>query len=125
MLDTHAAVWWWLDSPSLSRAARDIIAVSMDATYVSSLSAMEIANKNRIGKFDDIGDPMAHFPALMAANRFIELPLSQRQALLAGLLPGDHRDPYDRMIAAQALDCDFTVITRDPVFADFGCKVLW
>lgn len=86
---------------------------------------MEVATKNRVGKLNDIGNPLERFPALMAANRFISLPFSQDQALLAGLLPGDHRDPFDRLIAAQALDLDYMILTCDPAFTDFGCKVLW
>lgn len=125
ILDTHAALWWWLDSPRLSRPAREMIRVNRDSVHVSVVSALEVANKNRIGKLNEIGDPAERFPALMAANRFISLPLSQQQALLAGLLPGDHRDPFDRLIAAQALDLDYMILTCDPVFIDFGCKVLW
>lgn len=102
-----------------------MIRVNRDTIHVSVASAAEVAIKNRVGKLNDIGNPLERFPELMAANRFISLPFSQQQALVAGLLPGDHRDPFDRLIAAQALDLDFTILTCDSVFIDFGCKVLW
>lgn len=124
LLDTHAALWWWRESPLLSVAAYRAIE-GATRPWVSVASAFEVAIKHRIGKLDDIGDPATKFPALMLAHEFVPLQVSQPHALRAGRLPGDHRDPFDRMIAAQALEEDLTVVTRDPAFAAFGCKVLW
>lgn len=124
LLDTHAALWWWRASPLLSAAAR--LGIEDAATiYVSVASGFEIANKHRLGKLDDIGDPAKKYPALMIDHGFVALALAQPHTLLAGRLTGDHRDPFDRLIAAQALENKLTVVTRDPVFAAFGCKVLW
>ena len=124
LLDTHAALWWWRDTPRLGSAARAAIENGGDIA-VSAISAFEISLKWRLGKLAMIDDPAVNYPLLMARNSFTDLTVSQAHALAAGLLPGDHRDPFDRIIAAQALTDGLTVITRDPAFAAFGCKVLW
>lgn len=72
-----------------------------------------------------IDDPAVNYPMLMAQNNFSTLMVSNAHALRAGLLPIEHRDPFDRLIAAQALEENLTVVTGDPAFAAFGCKVLW
>lgn len=92
---------------------------------VSAIAALEVAIKYRIGKLDMIGDPATNFPRLMETHRFNRVEVTEAHALVAGLLPGEHRDPFDRMIAAQALAGGLTVVTCDPAFAAFGCKVLW
>lgn len=125
LLDTHAAIWWWLDAPQLSAPVRAALLAATQPVLVSAVSTIEIAIKFRIGKLSEFSDPMTRFPALMAANGFEGLAITQSHALRAGLLPGDHRDPFDRLIAAQALAENLTVVTRDPAFASFGCKTLW
>jgi PIN domain nuclease of toxin-antitoxin system len=124
LLDTHAALWWWREVQRLSATARDAIETSQEI-YVSAASAFEIGQKWRLGKLAMIDDPAENFPRLMAENRFLAISLTDAHTLTAGLLPGDHRDPFDRLIAAQALAEGLTVVTRDPQFAAFGCKVLW
>ena len=74
---------------------------------------------------DNIGDPSLRYPALMKAHDFASLLVTEAHALRAGRLPGDHRDRFDRLIAAQALEEGLIVVTRDPAFAAFGCTVLW
>lgn len=125
LLDTHAAVWWWTASPRLGNAALGLLEGGIDDVWVSAASAFEIALKHRIGKFTDIGDPSVRFSQLMADNQFESLPVTEVHALAAGRLPGDHADPFDRLIAAQAITEGLTMVTRDPQFAAFGCKVLW
>lgn len=124
ILDTHAALWWWRASPLLSPAALRAIE-GAQTVYVSVASGYEVANKHRLGKLDDIGDPAQKYPTLMIEHGFLPLPLSEAQTLRAGRLAGDHRDPFDRLIAAQALEENLTIVTKDPAFAAFGCKVLW
>ncbi len=72
-----------------------------------------------------IGDPSANFMPLMAANQFKSLAMTDAHAISAGVLACPHKDPFDRLIAAQALAEDMVVITRDRAFTQFGCKVLW
>ncbi len=124
LLDTHVALWWWRDLRRLSPAAR--LAIETTSTiFVSAISAFEIGQKWRLGKLPMIDDPALNYPRLMAENRFAALAISDTHSLAAALLPGDHRDPFDRLIAAQALAEGLTVVTRDPAIAAFGCKVLW
>ncbi len=125
LLDTHAAVFWWKSSPLLGQQASRAMAEDQADISVSAISGLELAIKHRIGKFDDIGDPILRFPALMAQHRFTSVAITQRHALAAGMFPGHHRDPFDRLIAAQALEEDYIVVTCDPEIARFGCKVLW
>lgn len=125
LLDTHAAIWWWTDTPRLGREARAALEAGEVPVFVSPVTAIEIAIKFRSGKLPVVGDPITDFPALMAANHFQTLPITEAHALHAGLMAGDHRDPFDRLIAAQALAEGLIVVTRDPVFRNFGCKVLW
>ena len=125
LLDTHAAIWWWLDSPKLGPEARADLIDGGQTAFVSAVSAIEIAIKFRIGKLPEFGDPTTRFTALMAESRFESLAVTQSHALVAGLLPGTHRDPFDRLIAAQAIEDGLIVVTRDAAFAAFGCKVLW
>ena len=92
---------------------------------VSSVSGYEIALKWRLGKLAMIEDPAVNYPLLMTRNKFESLAVTDAHALRAGLLSDSHRDPFDRLIAAQALEEKLTVVTRDPAFAAFGCKTLW
>jgi len=125
LLDTHAALWWWRDSPNLGARARATIANPDSIIFVSAASAWEIATKWRIGKLDDIGDPAANYKRLMVRNGFSSLAVTEDHTLRAGILPGEHRDPFDRLIAAQALIEQLTVLTRDIAIAAFGCKTDW
>ncbi len=125
LLDTHAAIWWWLDSSRLSATARAAIIAEPQSVYISAVTAIEIAIKFRIGKLAEFGDPKRRFPELLAADDFESLAITPSHALAAGLLAGAHRDPFDRLLAAQALEEGLTVVTRDPELAAFGCKVLW
>ena len=125
LLDTHALIWWWLDGPQLPKSGRDAIGSPANDIFVSAATVWEIATKWRIGKLQEIEDPESQYAPLMARNGFVSLPIDDRHTMRAGLLPGEHRDPFDRLIAAQALIEDLTVITRDPAFAAFGCDVIW
>ncbi len=125
LLDTHAVLFWWGSSPRLSVAAAEAIGDPGSDIFVSAATAWEITTKFRIGKLDDIGDPAIAYPHLMTEHGFVELEVTTAHGLRAGGLQGAHRDPFDRLIAAQALIEDLTVITRDKEIAGFGCKVLW
>ncbi|MBM3928446.1 MAG: type II toxin-antitoxin system VapC family toxin [Sphingomonadales bacterium] len=125
LLDTHAAIWWWTSDAKLGAAAADVIAADVDTIYLSAASVWEVAIKSSAGKLPEIVDFENEYEPLMRANRFTRLTITDAHALRSGILPGAHRDPFDRLIAAQALIEDLTVITHDPEIAGFGCKVLW
>lgn len=125
MLDTHALIWWWNDNPLLPKFVRHPLIVAEDPIFVSAASAWEVATKVRLGKWSDAEEVCEKFEQLCVRNGFELLPVSVQHGLLAGSLPGEHRDPFDRMIAAQAIHDDLTVITRDPALAALGCRTFW
>lgn len=125
LLDTHTLIWWLLDLGQLGRTARSVLESGEDDIIVSAASIWEIATKWRIGKLREIVDPQVQIPALIARNGFVTLPIDDVHAMRAGLLDTFHRDPFDRMLAAQALCEGLVVVTRDPKIAAFGCAVIW
>lgn len=125
LLDTHALLWWLFDDPALTAAARTAIAAAENAILVSAASGWEIATKHRIGKLPEAGDVPVDLPRYLRKARFTVLPITLDHALAAGALPGPHRDPFDRMLIAQARLDDLVVISSDPVFRDYGVRTLW
>ncbi len=125
LLDTHALLWWVFDDPKLSTTARDIIANADNEILASAASAWEISTKHRIGKLPEAGDIVRHLPMYLRQARFSELSVSVDDGLLAGNLPGPHKDPFDRMLIAQARLHSLPILTIDPVFRDYGVRVLW
>lgn len=123
LLDTHALIWWLTDNPKLSNTARQALAAPSNAAYVSSCSGYEIAYKHQLGK---LAFPLP-FPLvdLVRRARFAPLPITVEHAEAAGRLPGPHRDPWDRLLIAQARVEALTLVTLDPVFAGYGVQTLW
>ena len=102
ILDTHILLWWVFDNPKLDPTCRDIICNPAYRIFVSSASAWEIATKYRIGKLPEAKQFVEAYPQVLQQARFIELAITTAHALRAGSLPIPHRDPFDRMIMAQA-----------------------
>ena len=125
LLDTHAFLWWIADSGRLSGPARAAIANESNDIAVSAASAWEIATKFRIGKLPGCEAVAVDVAGHIAGQGFEELEIGVADAERAGRLPGTHRDPFDRMLAAQALAHDFPVVSVDPVFDRFGVNRLW
>ena len=125
LLDTHAALWWWIDSPRLGTAARRLIEGAADRVCLSVASIWEIAIKSHAGRLPELPAFRAEYPGLLAANGFDLLAITDRHAMQAAYLEGVHRDPFDRVIAAQSLCEQLVVVTRDPQIAAFGCQVIW
>lgn len=125
LLDTHSLIWWGNDDPRLSLAARDAIAEMDNGIYVSAVSAWEIATKARIGKLAEMPDAVKRYPILVAQNGFLVLPIREDHALKAGQYAQAHRDPFDRMLAAQAAIEKMPLITCDAEFSQFDCEVFW
>jgi PIN domain nuclease of toxin-antitoxin system len=125
LLDTHALLWWLTDDDRLSGGARQAIADASNEVFVSAASAWEIATKQRLGKLDGIPGVSERFAALVAGEGFLHLPVDHLHALRAGGYDSDHRDPFDRMLAAQSELQRMPLITRDPAFALFGTRTVW
>lgn len=124
LLDTHALLWWLVDDPKLSVAAREAIADAANEVLVSAASAWEIATKVRIGKLPGAEPLAADVVGHVAAEGFRELAVTMAHAQRAGGLPIDHRDPFDRMLIAQAQAEDVALVTIEP-FERFGVRTLW
>jgi PIN domain nuclease of toxin-antitoxin system len=117
LLDTHALLWA-LDTPARLRpATREAIESPANSVLVSAASAWEIAIKQALGRLDF---PLARFDALLVEAGLTPLPISSAHAVTAGHLPPHHRDPFDRMLVAQALREDAVLVTDDAAMAPYG-----
>jgi PIN domain nuclease of toxin-antitoxin system len=125
LLDTHTLIWWVTDNPALSKTAWDGICDPANEVFVSAASAWEIATKHRIGKLPEAGPLAIDFVESIAAEGFAELPIMVRDGEAAGRLPGRHRDPFDRMLIAQALAGSLTFVSNEPLFDRYGVARLW
>ena len=125
LLDTHALLWWLFADRRLSSRAKAVLRDSQNQVSVSSASAWEIATKYRLGRLDSARPLVDDFSALMRKAGFSELPMTSAHAIRAGNWDVEHRDPFDRMLAAQSSLEDLRLVTRDPVFADFGLEPIW
>ena len=125
LLDTHALLWWLVDDPRLSSSVAALIDDPGHEFLVSAASAWEICTKHRAGKLPTATHLSQNFPALLRRLRFAPLSISVEHARLAGRLPGAHKDPFDRMLAAQSLIEGASLVTNDPAFAAFGVTMVW
>lgn len=125
LLDTHALLWWFTDDERLSKAARRAMADPRHEVWVSAASAWEIATKQRLGKLDQLPQASARYAELVAADGFIHLDVNHLHCLRAGTYEVPHRDPFDRMLAAQSEIEGLRLVTCDAAFEAFGTRVLW
>lgn len=125
LLDTHALLWWWQGNPRLSRTARDAIAREAAETYVSAATAWELATKVRIGKLPEARRLAEGFVEGLTEQGIFMMPITVAHGHRAGWLEGPHKDPFDRMLAAQALMEDCAVVTNDEKIARFGVRTIW
>ena len=125
LLDTCAVIWATLSPSSLSREAREIIADEGNLILVSAASAWEVATKVRLGKLPGAEKLERDYLDVMEDAGYILLDIDTESALRAGRLVAEHRDPFDRMIAAQALALDIPVLSPDPQLDPFGVRRMW
>ena len=125
LLDTHTLLWWMDDNASLSTTARRVIADEANDVVVSAASAWEIATKFRLGKLPEAEAVASDVAGCIADEGFEGLAISVADAQRAGGLPGIHRDPFDRMLIAQALRHDLWIVSVDAIFDRYGVSRLW
>jgi PIN domain nuclease of toxin-antitoxin system len=125
LLDTHALIWWLAGDDRLPPAAREAIADDANDVFVSAVSAMEVTTKHRLGKLPDADMLAQDFTAIVADQGFTELPISLAHAAQAGAMTGAHRDPFDRLLIAQALREDLLLVSNEILFEAFGVRRLW
>lgn len=125
LLDTHALLWWANDDLQLSKAARGYIQKHGNRILVSAASVWEIAVKFKNGRLPSAQNFVANFPDYLREQNFESLPISIEHALRAGLLQGPHRDPFDRMLIAQAIEEDLAIISSDQALDGYGAVRVW
>ena len=125
LLDTHAFLWWVADSRRLSEPARDAIRNEANDVVVSAVSAWEIATKHRLGRLPEAGGLAGDIRGTIVGQGFSELPISVAGAERSGRLPGPHRDPFDRLLIAQALAHDLALVSNEEAFDRYGARRLW
>jgi PIN domain nuclease of toxin-antitoxin system len=124
LLDTHALVWWFEDARTLSGQAAKILAGPNNMIHVSAAVAWELAIKVNLGKFRypelvrDLGD-------LIEQEGWVQLPISLEHASRAGLLPLHHRDPFDRMLVAQAQALNLPILSADRALDEYDVQRVW
>ena len=124
LLDTHALLWWLTGDDRLSARAQSAIADARQV-FVSSVTAWEISTKQRLGKLPEADPYVANLQDVVNAEGIGLVPLTFVQGLRAGAYPASHRDPFDRMLAAQAELGGLTLVTRDSLFKQFPVQTLW
>lgn len=122
LLDTHALLWWLSDDLRLSRPARRAIPDPANTLTVSAAVGYEIAYKQNLGRLPALPEML---PERLRREGIGALPITFDHAIAAAALPGPHRDPWDRIMMAQAMAEDCRVVTVDRIFNDYGVPVLW
>ena len=125
LLDTHAFIWWFEGNRRLSRPARQAIDDESNDVLISAVLAWEIAIKYRLGKMPEAEALALDISGAIVRQSFLELPITVDDAARAGSLPGFHRDPFDRMLIAQALSGNLALVSNDPLFDHYGVRRLW
>jgi len=125
VLDTHAFLWWITDDDRLSAHARSIIVNRENELYLSAATGWEIAIKAKLGRIHLPGRVDSFIAKQLELNDIFSLPIHMSHALNVYNLPNYHRDPFDRLIIAQAQLEKMSILTMDPQMARYGVKVVW
>lgn len=125
LLDTHAFLWWLAGSDRLSPVAHRAIGNAANEKLISAASACEIATKHRLGKLPSASALANDIAAGISGEGFEELPITVDDAVRAGNLPAFHRDPFDRMLIAQALARNLVLVSIESLFDGYGIRRLW
>jgi PIN domain nuclease of toxin-antitoxin system len=125
LLDTHVLLWWWSEPSKLSTRVLGLLRDRATDVAVSAASAWEISTKYRLGRLPLGGAIIQGWSGRLAEDGFRELPISAQHTLRAGSLPGEHRDPFDRMLAAQSILEGFPIASVDAELSAFGAERLW
>lgn len=125
LLDTHTLIWWLLGAEELSNTAHEAIATNEGPVWVSAVSAWEIATKYRIGKLPEAAGVAENLKAHVSRAGFETLNISFEHAKMGGGLPGPQRDPFDRLLIAQAKLEGLRAVTNDHIFQKYDVDVIW
>jgi len=125
LLDTHALLWWYSDDPALPKSCRRLMTQRDSSIFVSAASAWEIATKFRLGKLASASELVQDFGGYLEREKFLNLPVSYHHGIRAGMLPGPHQDPFDRMLIAQAEIEKLFIVSNEKIFDRYGARRVW
>lgn len=125
LLDTHALLWWFSDDAALPRSSRKAIADPESDIFVSAVSAWEISTKFRLGRLASASELVRDFEGYLTRSGFNQLSISCEEGVRAGLLPGPLRDPFDRMLIAQAQAEGMSIVSNEAIFEHYGLNRVW
>lgn len=125
LLDTHTLIWWMTSDPHLSKVGRGLITDRANTAVISAVSAWEIATKVRLGRLPSAAELIEDFVGEMERQRIAILDVSAKHGIRAGSLPGPHKDPFDRMLIAQALGENIPILSNDQALDGYGITRLW
>ena len=125
LIDSHVLLWWWFDPDRLSSTVLERLIDPANSILVSAASVWELSLKYHRGKLPELGDAIADLQGLLQADGFIGLPITAAHGLRAGAYPQPHRDPFDRILAAQTELERLVLLTADPQLSTFPCQILW
>jgi PIN domain nuclease of toxin-antitoxin system len=125
LLDTHTLIWWMTTDSHLSFEARTLIRSEETLALVSAVSAWEIATKVRLGKLPAAISLVQNFASDLHRHRMEILDVTAEHGIRAGLLPGPHKDPFDRMLIAQAIAENIPIVSNDRALDGYGINRLW
>jgi len=125
LLDTHAFLWFLSGDMRLTNIARDAVSEPTNQVYVSAASVWEITTKHRLGKLPGVSSIVGDLDAVISAQDFERLSITVKHGQVAGALPIPHKDPFDRMLIAQATQEHLTLVSNEEIFDRFGVTRLW
>ena len=125
LLDSHAFVWFVYGDPRCSTRAREAIESEGERAHVSAVTAWELSTKVRIGKWPGATIAALQMPEIIKSFDLTPLPITLDHGSLAGAFSAAHKDPFDRILAAQAALENLVLVTADPAFRLFGTRTLW
>ena len=125
LLDTHALLWWLVEPEKLSSLSFAAINDPAASIFVSAASGWELATKVRLGKLPGAGGLLQDLPSFLQKQGFQPLAVQLHHGVRAGGYPQAHRDPFDRLLAAQAELEGLHLVSLDPALAAFPCRLLW
>ena len=125
LLDSHVLLWWWFDPERLSDPVQSLLIEPTTAVFVSVATVWELSLKHHLGKLPELDQAIGDLPGLLEADGFQALPIDLAHGLRAGAYSQSHRDPFDRMLAAQAELERLVLLTADSQLSSFPCSTLW
>lgn len=125
LLDTHVLIWWLLADSRLAGTVHELLQDRRTRVLVSAASAWEVTTKYRLGRLPKARELALDFVRIVTEEGMELLPITPQHASRAGLFESPHRDPFDRVLAAQSLSEAVPLATRDPAFDAFEVPTIW